>query len=126
MTVPRSLLPAVLLAVVLPVGLAGCNFNFSTGSMKIERAKVEKMLMDSLTLKFEGLLRSVSCPNDLEAKVGVTTRCTITEDDGSTIGVVATVTSVDKGKGSFKLSYKVDDKIILDPTGSSTDASGNS
>ena len=37
----------------------------------------------------------ITCPEDLAGKAGTETRCTLTADDGSTLGVTVTVTSVD-------------------------------
>ncbi|MBW3707702.1 DUF4333 domain-containing protein, partial [Streptomyces griseus] len=45
----------------------------------------------------------VTCPEDLAAKVGTETRCPLTAGDGSTLGVTATVTSVDGDKINFDI-----------------------
>ncbi|WP_425587755.1 DUF4333 domain-containing protein [Streptomyces plumbiresistens] len=43
----------------------------------------------------------ITCPEDLAGKVGTTTRCTLTADDGSTLGVTVKVTSVDENQINF-------------------------
>jgi len=44
----------------------------------------------------------VSCPDDLEAEVGATTRCTLSVgDDGDEYGVTVTVTSVKGDTANF-------------------------
>ena len=50
----------------------------------------------------------ITCPEDLAGKVGTTTRCTLKADDGSTLGVTVTVSSVDGHKINFDI--KADDK----------------
>ncbi|WP_245388599.1 DUF4333 domain-containing protein [Streptomyces iranensis] len=49
----------------------------------------------------------IACPEDLVGKVGTTTRCKLTADDGSTLGVSVTVTSVDGDQINFDV--KADD-----------------
>nr|WP_246324299.1 DUF4333 domain-containing protein [Petropleomorpha daqingensis] len=46
----------------------------------------------------------VTCPDDLQAKVGATTRCTLTlEGVDGTYGVTAKVTKVDGDQASFDI-----------------------
>ena len=55
-----------------------------------------------------GTRPDVSCPDDLEAKVGAETTCTLTAgDDPTKYGVSVTVTSVDGETADFDV--KVDD-----------------
>jgi hypothetical protein len=42
--------------------------------------------------------KSVSCPSSIDAKVGKTFRCTITDDNGTKIGATVTETSIKNGK----------------------------
>ncbi|CAL9429146.1 hypothetical protein SUDANB6_02011 [Streptomyces sp. enrichment culture] len=37
----------------------------------------------------------ITCPEDIAGKIGNTTRCTLVADDGSTLGVTVTVSSVE-------------------------------
>ncbi|MFI7287660.1 DUF4333 domain-containing protein [Streptomyces anulatus] len=45
----------------------------------------------------------VTCPEDLAGKVGTKTRRTLTAGDGSSLGVTATVTSVDGDQINFDI-----------------------
>ncbi|MFI0715979.1 DUF4333 domain-containing protein [Streptomyces inhibens] len=45
----------------------------------------------------------ITCPEDLVGKVGTTTRCKLSADDGSTLGVSVTVTSVDGSEINFNV-----------------------
>jgi hypothetical protein len=49
----------------------------------------------------------VTCPEALVGKIDNTTRCTLTANDGSTLGVTVTVSSVDGAKINFDI--KADD-----------------
>ena len=95
---------AALLALVpvLAAGLAGC------GTAKVAAATVAKAAEDALEQQV-GTRPDVTCPHDLTAKVGATTRCTLTAQglDG-TYGVTVTVRSVQSGKAHFEV--KVDDQ----------------
>jgi hypothetical protein len=84
-------------AVVLPVLVlvAGC------GSGTVSKGDVAKAAEDSLEQQV-GQRPDVSCPKDLDAKVGATARCTLTADglDG-TYGVTVTVTKVEDDQARF-------------------------
>jgi hypothetical protein len=83
--------------VVLPVLVlvAGC------GSGTVSKGDVAKAAEDSLEQQV-GQRPDVSCPEDLEAKVGASARCTLTADglDG-TYGVTVTVTKVEDDQARF-------------------------
>jgi hypothetical protein len=83
--------------VVLPVLVlaAGC------GTGTVSKGDVAKAAEDSLEQQV-GQRPDVACPDDLEAKVGAKTRCTLTADglDGK-YGVTVTVTKVDGDQASF-------------------------
>jgi len=87
--VPLAGVPAVLLA------LAGC------GTGTVAKADVATAAEDLLE-KQVGQRPDVTCPDDLEAKVGATTRCTVTlEGFEGTYGVTVTVTHVDDDRARF-------------------------
>ncbi|MBI0297639.1 DUF4333 domain-containing protein [Streptomyces sp. PRKS01-29] len=46
----------------------------------------------------------IACPEGLVGKAGSTTRCKLTADDGSTLGVSATVSSVDGDRINFDVT----------------------
>jgi hypothetical protein len=83
--------------VVLPVLLLAA----ACGTPTVTKDDVAKAAEDSLEQQV-GQRPDVSCPKDLEAKVGATTRCTLTADglDG-TYGVTVKVTKVEDDKASF-------------------------
>lgn len=86
---------------LLAVGVSGC------GSQSVPAKNVATSAEDALQ-KQVGQRPDISCPHDLEAKVGATTRCTLTADglDG-TYGVTVRVNSVKDGKANFDV--QVDD-----------------
>lgn len=91
-----ALLPA------LAAALAAC------GPGTVAAATVATAAEDALEQQV-GTRPDVSCPHDLSAKVGATTRCTLTAQgvDG-TYGITVTVRSVQDGKAHFDV--KVDDQ----------------
>ena len=92
----------ILVLPVLGAGLVGC------GTTTVAAATVAQAAEDALQQQV-GTRPDVSCPHDLVAKVGATTRCTLTAEglDG-TYGVTVTVRSVENGKAHFDV--KVDDQ----------------
>ncbi|MDF6018066.1 DUF4333 domain-containing protein [Streptomyces sp. JH34] len=84
-------------AVGAGVLLAGCSASVSVGKTD------PKLSADELATTVSGKLArttgrpkpDITCPEDLAGKVGTTTRCELTADDGSTLGVTVTVTSVE-------------------------------
>ncbi|MFD3607900.1 DUF4333 domain-containing protein [Streptomyces atroolivaceus] len=84
-------------AVAVGVLLAGCSASVSAGKTGPELSSDElaASLADKLASTTGRPKPDITCPEDLAGKVGAETRCTLTADDGSTLGVSATVTSVD-------------------------------
>ncbi|WP_448626050.1 DUF4333 domain-containing protein [Geodermatophilus sp. URMC 64] len=89
----RLVLSAAVPAVL--VGLAGC------GTATVTADDVATAAEDTLEEQV-GARPDVTCPDDLEAKVGATARCTLTADglDGE-YGVTVTVTKVEGDTASF-------------------------
>jgi hypothetical protein len=76
----------------VPVLLAGLT---ACGSGDLSAADVATTAEDALE-KQVGVRPTISCPEDLPAEVGASTRCTFTAgDDPTRYGVQVTVTSVD-------------------------------
>ncbi len=74
-----------------PVLLAiGCG-----GTLQLKKSEVEQQSKRALGHVVGHDPDSVVCPNDMEAKVGQTMRCVLT-DAGVSYGVTVTITSVDK------------------------------
>jgi hypothetical protein len=100
--VPRRLR---LLAVIpfLLAGLAACS---STAVLTADT--VATSAEDALEEQ-TGIRPTISCPEDVEAKVGEKTRCTLTGgDDPTEYGVTVTVTSVEGKNATFDV--EVDEK----------------
>ena len=82
----------------LVAGLTAC------GSGALEAADVATKAEDALEEQV-GSRPDITCPDDLEAKVGATTRCVLTAgDDPTEYGVQVTVTSVDGDDARFDVA----------------------
>lgn len=77
------------------------------GSSSVSSSDLEKQVDTQLTKAVGQKPDDVTCPHDLEAKVGAKTRCTLTAD-GAKYGVTVTATKVQDSRVEF--SIKVDDK----------------
>ncbi|MEV6834407.1 DUF4333 domain-containing protein [Streptomyces sp. NPDC051133] len=90
--------------------LAGCSASVKVGASepKLSREKLASTVSAKLAAATGRPKPHVTCPEDLAGKVGTTTRCTLTADDGSTLGVTVRVTSVEDGRIHF--DFKADDK----------------
>jgi hypothetical protein len=86
----------------LLVGLAAC------GSNTLSADEVATKAEDALEQQI-GVRPSISCPDDVKAEVGATTRCTLTGgEDPTTYGVSIKVTEVDGDNAKFDI--KVDEQ----------------
>ena len=78
-----------------PVLLAGC------GAGRVAAADVENAVAEQVEQQ-AGARPEVTCPDDLEAEVGATARCTLTlEQVDGEYGVTVTVTSVEDDEARF-------------------------
>ena len=94
--------PAVLAGAAVLLALAGC------GAGTVSRADVAAAVADQVESQV-GNRPQVRCPDDLVAKVGARTRCTLTlEGVEGQYGVTATVTEVDDHEAHFDI--QVDDE----------------
>ncbi|WP_203183262.1 DUF4333 domain-containing protein [Streptomyces pratensis] len=84
-------------AVAVGVLLTGCSASVSAGKSDPELSsdKPATSLAAKLAATTGRPKPDITCPEDLAGKAGTETRCTLTADDGSTLGVTVTVTSVD-------------------------------
>jgi hypothetical protein len=95
---------ALLATPFLLVGLAAC------GSSVLTADTVAKSAEDALEEQI-GARPDITCPDDVEAKVGEETRCTLTGgDDPTEYGVTVRVTSVDGDNATFDV--QVDEEPI--------------
>ena len=81
----------LLMAGAVLVLAAGCG---SSGPPTVTASSVEHEITTQLTAKVGQSPKSVKCPGSMQGTVGQSMTCTLTADDGSTVPVVATVTSV--------------------------------
>jgi hypothetical protein len=60
----------------------------------VDRGQLESTVKTKLEAVAHQKAKDVTCPDNLDAEVKATTRCTLQAMDGSEIGVTVTVTSV--------------------------------
>ncbi|WP_413809732.1 DUF4333 domain-containing protein [Streptomyces sp. OE57] len=99
----------ILSAVAAGVLLVGCSASVSVekSTPKLSADKLATVVAEKLAATTGQPKPNVACPEDLVGKVGNTTRCKLTADDGSTLGVSVTVSSVDGDQINFDV--KADD-----------------
>jgi Domain of unknown function (DUF4333) len=91
----RLLAPVVVLTLL---GAAGCS------SARVTASDVAGAVADQVETQ-TGARPEVQCPEDLEAEVGATARCTLTlEGVQGEFGVTARVTRVEDGQASFDIA----------------------
>ncbi|MFI6014991.1 DUF4333 domain-containing protein [Streptomyces sp. NPDC051243] len=106
MAVPRlSAATSILSAVAVGALLAGCSasVNVEKTEPKMSAEKLANLVAEKLASTANQPKPDVTCPEDVPAKVGTTTRCTLTADDGTSLGVTATVSSVEGTKMNFDI-----------------------
>lgn len=92
-------------AVAVGVLLVGCSssVNVEKSGPKLSADKLATTVSEKLAAETGQPKPDITCPEDLVGKVGNTTRCTLTADDGSTLGVSVTVSSVDGDQINFDI-----------------------
>ena len=96
-------LPLLAAVPVLLVGLSACG-----GTAVLSADEVATKAEDALEQQI-GVRPSISCPDDVKAEVGATTRCTLTApDDPTEYGVSIKVNEVNGTNATFDI--QVDDK----------------
>ncbi|WKX69396.1 DUF4333 domain-containing protein [Streptomyces sp. XD-27] len=104
---------SILSTVAVGALLVGCS---SSSTPQLSADKLATKVAEMLAAE-KGLSKpQVTCPEDLVGKVGTTTRCTLTADDGSTLGVTVTVKSVDGSE--VNITAKADDTVTPAPSSS--------
>jgi hypothetical protein len=100
--------PALLTLACLPAAafVAGCGQATVSSDDVTEQvqAQFDKIAQEAGQETFP----KVTCPDDLKAEAGETTRCTAKGEDG-TLGITVTVKSVKDG--TAQLNFKGDDKL---------------
>ncbi|MGW1917406.1 DUF4333 domain-containing protein [Streptomyces sp. NPDC002076] len=106
---------SILSAVAAGTLLAGCSASVSVGKSepKVSAGKLATTVSERLAEQSGRPKPHITCPEDLTGKVGSSTRCKLTADDGSTLGVTITVTSVKGTQVNFGI--EADDKASPAP-----------
>ncbi|MFD3912576.1 DUF4333 domain-containing protein [Streptomyces sp. NPDC058603] len=96
---------SILSAVAAGALLVGCSasVDVSTTTPKMSTEKLATTVAEKLAATTGQPKPNITCPEDLAGKVGTTTRCTLTADDGSTLGVTVKVTSVEGDQINFDI-----------------------
>lgn len=89
--------PRLLIVGVALVGLSGCSASVSLGGSTLDTEEVEAEVADQLEGQVGQRPASVDCPEDMSGEQGEVHRCTLSADDGSTIGVTLTMTDDEGG-----------------------------
>lgn len=95
MRIATSSFTALLATATAGLLLAGCSGEIHVGGTpKLPKDKLADTVAQKLADTTGRPKPDITCPDDLKGKVGTTTRCTLTADDGSTLGITVRVTSV--------------------------------
>lgn len=90
----------------LPVlGLAACS-----SQLTVSASELGTQAQAALAESIGGEVPPVTCPSDIEAKVGNTATCSITSDEGDIYDVTITITSVDESTKNVQLDVQVADE----------------
>ena len=98
----RSSTTALVAAAVTTIML---TVSSCSGTATISKSELEKQASSALESAVGTAPDAVTCPGELEAKVGASTKCTVTAG-GQDIGATLTVTEVDGSNAKFDV--KVD------------------
>ena len=80
--------------------LSACDASVGVGERVLDSAEVEAEVVNQLEAEVGERPESVDCPDEIEAAEGETYRCTLTAEDGSTIGLTLTMTD---DEGNFDI-----------------------
>jgi Ser-tRNA(Ala) deacylase AlaX len=99
-SVMRSGATAVLL--LLSVSAAACS------KTEVDRVQLETQVQRSLEVMTDPKMdvRTVSCPDHLEARTGAQTHCSITTTAGNTVSALVTVRSTNNNRLQFDLKLE--------------------
>ena len=86
-------------AMVVALVAAGCG----SGTKAVDKHAVEQGAKNALAQQVGRAPQSISCPKNLDAKVGASERCTLT-DNGTTVGMTVTVTKVHGGGVTYTVA----------------------
>ena len=98
---------SAVLALVGGIAVSGCSV--FVGPNQVDRVDVAQRISTQLQQQVGRQPEEVACPTNLDAKVGATLTCTLT-DNGSTYDVTVTVTHVEGGDVAFDLKVGTEPK----------------
>jgi hypothetical protein len=98
-TMPRKALTLALAGASI-FSLAAC------GQKVLDPSSAEKLISGEVEKQVGATPKSVSCPDDMEAKKGATYDCTLTAPNGDKVGVKLTMTN-DEGRFRFEVTDSV-------------------
>jgi uncharacterized protein DUF4333 len=87
------------------LAMVGCSASVSIGGKVLDKSEVEQGASDALAKVVGRAPDSITCPDDLDAKVGATERCTLTAGSHK-LGMTVTVKSVEGDTANYEV--KVD------------------
>ena len=87
-----------LLPVLLALFVAGCG-----GPAVVSRAEVEKKTQEGLEQSVGKKAPKASCPDELKAEVGATTRCTMDFEGNKRLGITVKITEVEGSDVQFAI-----------------------
>ena len=94
---------AKLIAVIVAVStLAACNASVSVGTKTLDKDALQSEVQSQLTKTVGEEAPPITCPGDLDAEVGESITCTLTDDTG-TYDVVVTVNSIENGTADLDI-----------------------
>jgi hypothetical protein len=96
---------SILSTVAVGALLVGCSasVNVEKPELKMSAEKLADLVAERMAAVANQPKPDVTCPEAVPAKIGTSTRCTLTADDGTTLGVTATVTSVEGTNMKFDI-----------------------
>lgn len=96
---------AAMVFAVCALTVAGC-----ASSSTVAASQVESQIDEKVSAQVGEKPKSVRCPDDLDAKVGATLRCTLVDPRDFEYGVTVTATSVEGKNVNFDI--KVDEQAV--------------
>ena len=86
-------------SIALPALCASALLVSGCGTSKVSKSEVEKQIQAGFARSgFTAPVKSVKCPDDLEAKVGKSENCVLTYKSGNALQIRATVKSTSGSK----------------------------
>ncbi len=90
--------------------LVACEESVTIGGGTLEKTEIEDTVSKALTKKVGQAPASFVCPSDLDAKVGASETCTLTDDKGAEYDTTVTIDSVSDDGSSVHYDIRVADQ----------------